>query len=61
MEAGKETITFRGRYTILNPFLFENKTYILVSSVSEDTLNYYAVVKLTRHRQYEKACLISER
>lgn len=58
MEAGKETITFRGRYTILNPFLFENKTYILVSSVSEDTLNYYAVVKLTQNRQYEKACLI---
>src|SRR5690606_22845210 len=58
MQAGKEATTFIGRYTLLSPCLFENKTFISVSSVSEDTLNYYAVVKLTQNRQYEKACLI---
>jgi len=58
MGAEKEAVIFRGRYSILNPFLFEKKNYILVSSVSEDTMNYFAVIKLAQNRKYEKMCLI---
>jgi hypothetical protein len=51
----KESVHFRGRYTTLTPFNFQNTSFIGVSSISED--DYTAVLKPLPNKKFQQMCL----
>lgn len=54
---GEESVFFRGRYTSISPFTFQHATYLGLSSRSEGTTNYVAVVKPLPARKFQPMCL----
>lgn len=54
---GEESVFFRGRYTSISPFTFQHTTYLGLSSRSEGTTNYVAVVKPLPARKFQPMCL----
>lgn len=56
-QKGKESVYFRARYSTVSPFSFNGESYIGVSSQSEDTKNFVAVVKPTPNKGFQPMCL----
>lgn len=55
--AGGEKVFFRGRYTAVDPFIHGGSTYLGLSSRSEGTMDYVAVVKPQPGRKFQPVCL----
>lgn len=54
---GGDRVFFRGRYTKVEPFTHGGSTYLGLSSRSEDTMDYVAVVKPLPGRKFQSMCL----
>jgi uncharacterized protein len=54
----KDTVYFRGRYTHLEPFRFNNRTYIFASSMAEATMNMFAIIEPLPKKKYRPVCLL---
>ena len=55
---GRDDVYFRARYSHLTPFTFKGATYLSVTSESEDTREFVAVLKPRPHRSFERSCLL---
>lgn len=56
----KRSVHFRGRYTEITAIRFQNKTYLILQSNSEDTNKYGAVIKPYGNSNYASACLFKK-
>lgn len=57
---GGASIFFRGRYTSTSPFTFQRATYLGLSSYSQGSSNYVAVVKPLPARKFQPMCLFRQ-
>ncbi|MGY0196921.1 hypothetical protein ACWA7J_17780 [Leptothrix sp. BB-4] len=57
---GKDPVLFRARYTSLTPFFFQGQTHLEVNGTSEDTQEYFAVLKPLPHKRFQKMCLFRQ-
>lgn len=55
--SGGDKVLFRGRYTAVDPFIQGGTTYLGLSSRSEGTMDYVAVVKPLPGRKFQSMCL----
>jgi hypothetical protein len=53
-----KTVFFRARYAELIPFRFHDHTFVAVTSRSEDSADYVAVVDPRARRHFEPKCLL---
>jgi uncharacterized protein len=53
-------IRFRARYADVVPFMFQGTSYVFVQSRSEDTANYFAILKPLPKRKFEYSCLFRQ-
>jgi len=51
-------VFFRARYVELVPFLFQNHSYVAISSHSQDTIDFVGVVQPRADKRFEPACLL---
>ena len=54
---GQAPIRFRARYTHLDPFFYRGATYLIASSESSESMDYFAVLKPLPNRSFLPACL----
>jgi len=52
-----ESVFFRGRYTVMTPMIYNNKTYIILRSHSQDTELFSAVIYPFNKTKFECMCL----
>jgi len=57
---GGNSIFFRARYSIVSPFTFKRESFIGVSSKSEDTKDFVAVLKPLPNRTFQPMCLFRQ-
>ncbi|MBI5108291.1 MAG: hypothetical protein HZA62_06045 [Rhodocyclales bacterium] len=60
MNKGKDSIFFRARYSSVAPFSFRRESFIGVSSKSEDSINFVAVLKPMPNRTFQPICLFRQ-
>ena len=54
----QDSVYFRARYSSVSPFNFQGANFLGVSSMSEDTKDYVAVLKPLANRKYQGMCLL---
>lgn len=59
-ESAKNAIRFRARYADVKPFTYKGTSYMLTQSGSEDTSNYFAILKPQPKRKFEYTCLFRQ-
>lgn len=55
---GKESVFFRGRYTDIQILRKSQNNYLLLRSMSQDTIDYAAVVKPFGIKSYKSICIL---
>jgi len=57
---GQESVSFRARYSIVSPFNFHRESFIGVSSKSEDTKDFVAILRPMPNRTFQPMCLFRQ-
>lgn len=57
---GQPPIRFRARYTHLDPFFYRGTTYLVASSKSSESMEYFAVLKPLPNSSFLPMCLFRE-